>query len=120
MADLENNTAREALPSHEPDHAGTLTLRVAEARIEDVGHAIARLAAADLRRVGARAGDVLKITGGTMAVARAELADDVYEGMVQIDGTSRSNCSAGLQEQVIITSVEPQQAVAVADCTPSY
>ena len=41
--------------------AATLTLRVAEARVEDVGHAIARLAAADLRRIGARPGDVLAL-----------------------------------------------------------
>jgi transitional endoplasmic reticulum ATPase len=92
---------------------GTLTLRVAEARVEDIGHAIARLSPADLQRIGARAGDVLKITGGTVAVGRAELSDDGFEGMIQIDGTCRSNCSAGLQEQVTVTPVEHEQAVAV-------
>ncbi len=92
---------------------GTLTLRVAEARVEDVGHAIARLAPADLRRMGARAGDVLKITGGMVGVGRAELSDDGFEGMIQIDGTCRSNCSAGLQEQVTVAPIEHQQAVAV-------
>jgi transitional endoplasmic reticulum ATPase len=91
----------------------TLTLRVAEARVEDIGHAIARLAPADLRRMGAREGDVLKITGGTVAVGRAELSDDGFEGMIQIDGTCRSNCSAGLQEQVSVSPVEHEQAVAV-------
>jgi len=91
----------------------TLTLRVAEAQVEDVGHAIARLAPADLLRMGARAGDVLKIAGGTIGVARAELSDDGYEGMIQIDGTCRSNCSAGLQEQVTVTPIEHEQAVAV-------
>jgi hypothetical protein len=54
-----------------PSPASTLALRVAEARVEDVGRAIARLAPADLQRIGARAGDVVKITGGTSAVARA-------------------------------------------------
>jgi transitional endoplasmic reticulum ATPase len=93
--------------------ATTLTLRVAEARVEDIGHAIARLAPSDLKRVGARAGDVLKITGGTIAVARAEVSDEGLEGMVQIDGTCRSNCSAGLQEQVTVTPIEYDQAVAV-------
>src|SRR5271168_3496771 len=91
----------------------TLTLRVAEARVEDIGRAIARLAPADLLRLGARAGDVLKITGGTIAVGRAELSDDEHEGMIQIDGTCRSNCSAGLQEQVTVVPIEHQQAVAV-------
>ena len=91
----------------------TLTLRAAEARVEDVGHAIARLAAADLRRIGAHTGDVLKITGGTVAVGRAELSDDGHEGMIQIDGTCRSNCGAGLQEQVTVSVIERQDAVAV-------
>ena len=54
-----------------------------------------------------------KITGGAVAVARAELSDDGYEGMIQIDGTCRSNCSAGLQEQVTVTRIESEQAVAV-------
>ena len=93
--------------------AATLTLRVAEARVEDVGHAIARLALTDLRRIGARTGDVLKITGSTVAVGRAELSDDGHEGMIQIDGTCRSNCGAGLQEQVTVATIERQEAVAV-------
>src|ERR1700678_3767310 len=91
----------------------TLTFRVAEARVEDVGHAVARLAPSDLRRIGANAGDVLKITGGTIGVARAELSDDGYEGMIQIDGTCRSNCSAGLHEPVTVGPIEHEQAVAV-------
>jgi len=74
--------------------ATTLALRVAEARVEDIGHAIARLAPSDLKRIGAHAGDVLKITGGTIAVARAEVSDEGLEGMVQIDGTCRSNLQA--------------------------
>ena len=93
--------------------ATTLTLRVAEARVEDIGRAIARLAPADLMRIGARAGDVLKITGGSMAVARAELSDEAHEGVIQIDGTARSNCGAGLQAQVSVAPIEHGQAVAV-------
>ncbi|MGO8794110.1 MAG: AAA family ATPase [Candidatus Sulfotelmatobacter sp.] len=94
-------------------HTASLTLRVAEARVEDVGHAIARLAPADMQRMGVRAGDVLKITGGTTAVGRVELADEGHEGMIQIDGTCRSNCSAGLQEQVTVSPIEPEHAVAI-------
>jgi transitional endoplasmic reticulum ATPase len=93
--------------------AVSLTLRVAEARVEDIGRAIARLAQADLRRLGAQPGDVLRITGGTITVARAELSDDGHEGVIQIDGIARSNCGAGLQEQVTVTAIEYDQAVAV-------
>src|ERR1700722_1299566 len=91
----------------------SLTLRVAEARVEDVGHAIARLAPSDLQRMGGQAGDVLKITGGMTGVGRAELSDDGFEGMIQIDGTCRSNCGVGLQERVNVSLIEHQQAVAV-------
>jgi transitional endoplasmic reticulum ATPase len=96
-----------------PSLAATVTLRVAEARVEDIGHALARLAAADLSRIGARVGDVLKITGATVSVARAELADEGHQGVIQIDGTTRSNCGAGLQEQVTVTLIEHAQAVSV-------
>ncbi len=90
-----------------------LTLRVAEARIEDIGHAVCRLAPDDLRRIGAEAGDVLKIAGPTPAVARAEVSDEKHAGTAQIDGTTRSNAGAGLQEQVTVTRVEHELAVAV-------
>jgi transitional endoplasmic reticulum ATPase len=102
--------ASEPLPSA---LAAAVTLRVAEARVEDIGHAIARLAPADLLRIGARPGDVLKISGGTYTVARAELSDDGHEGVIQIDGTSRSNCGAGLQEHVTVAPIESAPAVAV-------
>jgi len=93
--------------------SATITLRVAEARVDDIAHAWARLAPADLERIGARDGDILKITGQTIAVARAALSDAGREGFVQIYGTIRSNCGAGLDEQVTVATVESAQAVAV-------
>jgi len=90
-----------------------ISLRVAEARVGDIAHAIARLSAADLARIGGRPGDVLKITGRTTAVARAEVAEPGLDGVIQIDGTLRSNCGAGLEEPVTAAVVEAAQAVAV-------
>ena len=90
-----------------------ISLRVAEARVGDIAHAIARLSAADLARIGGRPGDVLKITGRTTAVARAEVAESGHDGVIQIDGTLRSNCGAGLEEPVTAAVVEAAQAVAV-------
>jgi transitional endoplasmic reticulum ATPase len=100
----------EAAPS---SPVATITLRVAEARVEDVGRAIARLAPADMQRIGAKAGDVVKITGSTSSVARVEVSDEQHGSVVQIDGTARSNCGVGLQEQVTVVPVEHSQAVAV-------
>jgi transitional endoplasmic reticulum ATPase len=99
--------------------ATSLAVRVAEARVEDIGHAIARLAPADLAHIGAKAGDVVKIVGRTATVARAEASDPTLERVIQIDGTLRSNCGAGLQEQVTVSIVEHAQAVAVR-LTPSW
>ena len=108
-----DSTETGASSKQEPAAATPLSLRVAEARVVDVGRGIARVSPSDLLRLGARKGDILKITGGTAAVARVELSDESFEGLIQIDGTCRSNCNAGLQEQVSVAPVETQQAVAV-------
>jgi transitional endoplasmic reticulum ATPase len=96
-----------------PTSLSAATLRVAEARVEDIGRAIARLAPDDLVRIGARPGDIVKITGRTVAVARVELSELGTEGLIQIDGTLRSNCGTGLQEPVSVAPVESTRAVAV-------
>ena len=96
-----------------PQLPAALTLRVAEAPVEDIGHAIARIAAADLARLAARPGDIVKITGATLAVARVELSATGRDGEIQIDGTARSNCGAGLDEQVTVAPVESAHAVAI-------
>ncbi|MGC2259198.1 MAG: AAA family ATPase [Candidatus Sulfotelmatobacter sp.] len=107
-------------PVHDPmtdiapsSFATTLKLRVAEARVEDIGRAVARIAPSDLKRMCVRPGDVVKITGNATAVGRAEISEDGHEGMIQIDGTCRSNCGAGLQEQVTVARIDSEQAVAV-------
>src|SRR5262249_39834589 len=93
--------------------APAISLRVAEARVDDIAQAIARLSAADLARIGGRPGDILKITGRTTAVAPPEVAASGPAGVIQIDGTLRSNCGAGLEEPVTAAPVEAAQAVAV-------
>jgi transitional endoplasmic reticulum ATPase len=129
LSDLTNNQIQVAADSRDanapqmsPDptthippspFAATLKLRVAEARVEDIGRAIARLAPADLKRMGVRAGEVVKISGSATAVGHAEISEDGHEGMIQIDGTCRSNCGAGLQEQVTVARIDSEQAVAV-------
>jgi transitional endoplasmic reticulum ATPase len=90
-----------------------IMLHVAEARVEDIAHGVARLSPADLERIGARIGQIVKLTGRTTAVARAEVSDPQHDGVVQIDGTIRSNCGASLDEQVTVAPVESAQAVAV-------
>ena len=113
---LRQGAGGQAAGPHEEGPAAAVpavTLRVAEARVDDIAHAIARLSAADLARIGGRAGDTLKITGRTTAVARAEVSDAEHDGVIQIDGTLRSNCDSGLEEPVTVMLVDAAQAVAV-------
>jgi transitional endoplasmic reticulum ATPase len=93
--------------------SASVTLRVTEARVDDVGHAVARLAPAELVRIGARPGDIVQITGRLDAVARADLQDPAEPGAIQIDGTVRGNAGAGLQEMVSVVRVEHGTAVSV-------
>jgi transitional endoplasmic reticulum ATPase len=110
----QENAANNGLPEAVSSPAAVpVSLRVAEARVADVGRGVARLAPSDLARLAARAGDILKIAGGTVSYGRAEVSEESLQGLIQIDGTCRSNCSAGLQEQVSVTLVETQPAVAV-------
>jgi len=68
----------------------TLTLRVSEARVEYVGHAIARLAPRLFLRIGAKPGDVFENqTGGTVAVGPPAISD-MRQKACQIDGTPHS------------------------------
>jgi transitional endoplasmic reticulum ATPase len=99
--------------SSTPPAVVSITLRAAEARIEDVGRAVARLTPTDLLRIGAKPGDVLKISGRGIAVARAQPAEASQAGTIQIDGTLRSNCGTSLDEHVAVAVAEHAQAVAV-------
>ncbi len=67
----------------------------------------------NLVRIGARPGDVLQLTGRTVGVARADLQPAGERGTIQVDGTLRGNCGAGLQELVSVTRVEHGTAVSV-------
>jgi len=93
--------------------AASIALRVAEARVEDIGHGLARLASSDLRRLGARVGDILRVTGRTPSVVRADLSEPEIPGVIQIDGTTRSNSGSGLEEQVTVAVTEAAAAVAI-------
>ena len=107
------NDRRAGAPGMNNDPGVAITLHVAEAPVEDIGRAVARLAPADLVRVGARPGDILKVSGRTVAIVRAELSVPGEDGVIQIDGTARSNCGAGLQELVSVARTEYAHAVSV-------
>ncbi|MFB3819211.1 MAG: AAA family ATPase [Candidatus Methylomirabilales bacterium] len=84
-----------------------LQFKVAEAFVEDVGKGYARLDADDLKRLHAVPGDVLLITGRRSTVARAVQAPPSHCGqlLVLLDGNSRDNAQAGIDEYVSVRKV---------------
>jgi transitional endoplasmic reticulum ATPase len=82
-------------------------LRVAEAFLEDAGRGLVRLDADDLKRLQAVPGDVLLITGRRATVARAAQAPPSHCGqmLALMDGTTRGNTQAGVDEWVTLRKV---------------
>ena len=89
--------------------------RVAEAFLEDVGKGYARLDADDLKRLHAFPGDVLLITGRRPTVARATQAPPSHCGqfLILMDGTTRDNAQAGVDEYVSVRKVPFKAAESV-------
>ena len=81
--------------------------RVAESFVEDAGRGLVRLDAEDLKRLQAVPGDVLLITGRRATVARAAQAPESHCGqlLALIDGTTRGNAQAGVDEWVTMRKV---------------
>jgi transitional endoplasmic reticulum ATPase len=87
--------------------ADGIQFKVAEAFLEDVGKGFARLDADDLKRLHAAPGDVLVITGRRSTVARAAQAPPSHCGqfLILMDGTTRDNAQAGVDEYVTVRKV---------------
>jgi transitional endoplasmic reticulum ATPase len=90
----------------------SITLRVAEAQAKDAGRGIARLDPADLERLGVSIGDVIRIKGEKLAVARAMPAylPERGKGIIQIDGIARENTGSGLDVSVTVQRCDYQLA----------
>jgi transitional endoplasmic reticulum ATPase len=86
---------------------GELQFRVAEAFVDDVARGWARLDADDLVRLGAAPGDVLLVTGGRATAARAVRAPESHcgQGLILVDGPTRGNAQAGVDDMVRVRKV---------------
>ncbi|HTX52779.1 MAG TPA: AAA family ATPase, partial [Candidatus Baltobacteraceae bacterium] len=84
-----------------------LKFKVAEAFLEDVGKGYARMDVDDLIKLHAAPGDVLLITGRRSTVARATQAPPSHCGqyLIMMDGNTRNNAQAGVDEFVAVKRV---------------
>lgn len=98
-----------------------LRLKVTEALSKDVGRSYARMGPEDLERLSAVIGDILEVSGKrrTMAKAMAAYKELRNQSRVQLDGVTRENAAAALDESVQIRKVpsNPAQKVTLSPIT---
>ena len=89
-----------------------VALRVAEAQSRDVGRGIARIDPKVSSEIGLSAGDVVEIHGKkkTVAIYWPGYQEDTGRGSIRIDGYTRNNAGAGIDEKVEIKKVEAKEA----------
>ncbi|MGE3818986.1 MAG: CDC48 family AAA ATPase [Isosphaeraceae bacterium] len=96
--------------THEP-----LTPRVTEALARDLGKGLARLDPADIGRLGLKVGDVVELVGRRKTVGKLMPTYSAYRGRgrVQIDGVTRENAGATIDQEIHVRPVESSLAEAV-------
>ena len=92
-----------------------MVLRVKEALVKDVGRAIARIDPKDMKSLGLESGDVIVIEGkrSTPVKIMPCYPEDRDKGIIQIDGITRENAQAGIDEKVKIIKTTCRQAVKI-------
>ena len=90
----------------------TLTLKVKEALVKDVGRAIVRIDPEDMKILGLEVGEIIEIEGKRKTPAKVMpcYAEDRGKGLIQMDGISRENSQIGLDEKVKIRKIDYKPA----------
>ncbi|AFM27551.1 CDC48 family AAA ATPase [Desulfomonile tiedjei] len=103
----------------------SIKLKVTEALSKDMGRAYARMGPEDLEKLNASIGDIVEIKGKRTTVCKAMPAYKELRGQskIQLDGLSRQNAKAGLDENVVVTKISCRPAERVVltptNVTPS-
>jgi len=89
-----------------------VSLRVTEAQSRDVGRGIARIDPKVSSEIGLSAGDVVELQGKkkTVAIYWPGYHEDIGKGIIRIDGYTRNNAGAGIDEKVAVKKVEAKEA----------
>ena len=95
-----------------------IKLKVSEALGKDIGRAFARMGPEDLEKLNAGVGDILEVVGKRRTVCRAMPAYKEMRGQsrIQLDGISRQNAKAGMDESVVVRKIacKPAEKIALA------
>jgi transitional endoplasmic reticulum ATPase len=92
-----------------------IVLRVKEALVKDVGRAIARIDPKDMKLFGLESGDVIVIEGkrATPVKIMPCYPEDRDKRIIQIDGITRGNAQAGIDEKIKIIETTCHQATKI-------
>jgi len=92
-----------------------ITLRIKEALVKDVGRALARIDPKDMKLLGLESGDVIVIEGkrATPVKIMPCYPDDRDKRIIQIDGITRENAQAGIDEKVKVIKTACRQAAKI-------
>jgi transitional endoplasmic reticulum ATPase len=83
-----------------------------EASQRDVGRGMARIDPEDMKKIGARTGDIILLTGkrGTAARAMPAYPENRGKGLIEIDGIIRNNALIGIDDNIKIEMIEVEKA----------
>jgi transitional endoplasmic reticulum ATPase len=92
-----------------------IQLRVGDARQRDVGRGIARIDQRTMQKLGISAGDVIELVNKrtTSAIAWPAYSEDQNRDIIRIDGFTRKNAGAAINEYVIIKPAKVKTALAI-------
>ena len=90
-------------------------LRVGDARQRDVGRGIARIDQRTMQKLGISAGDVIEIINKrtTSAIAWPAYSEDQNRDIIRIDGFTRKNAGAAINEYVAIKPAKVKTALSI-------
>lgn len=98
-----------------PESNEPLMPRVTEALARDLGKGLARLDPSDIGRLGLKVGDVVELIGRRKTVGKLMPTYSAYRGRgrVQIDGVTRENAGATIDQEVQVRPVASRPAESV-------
>ncbi|MDQ4017214.1 MAG: AAA family ATPase, partial [Thermoproteota archaeon] len=97
------------------DESSPIQLRVAEAKHRDVGKRRARMDPRHMEYLGIRAGEVIEISGKRSTAVTAWPADEEEKetDIIRIDGQTRKNAGAGLNDLLNVKKIDCRHAKSV-------
>jgi len=92
-----------------------IQLRVGDARQRDVGRGIARIDQHAMQKLGISAGDVIEIVNKrtTSAIAWPAYSEDQNRDIIRIDGFTRKNAGAAINEYVVVKPAKVKAALGI-------